>query len=66
MQTAPTSWLDTETLKPKYGLKVLHEGRWKNLAEDGKPCIYDTETERDAKRAEYRKIQAPSNDGNQR
>lgn len=58
MRTAPTTWLDTITLQSKYGLKVFHDGKWKNLAENGKPCIYDTTVERDAKRAEYRKIKA--------
>lgn len=58
MRTRPTSWIDIDTLQGKYGLQVLHKGKWRNLAENGKPCVYDTQEERDAKRREYSKIKA--------
>lgn len=61
MRTRPNDWLDTNTLETKYGIDVLHDGKWKHLAEDGKPCIYSTPAERDAKRAEYRKKSMPPN-----
>lgn len=62
MRTRANDWLDTNTLETKYGIDVLHDGKWKHLAEDGKPCIYSTPAERDAKRAEYRKKSMPPND----
>lgn len=39
-------WLDTKTLKTKYGLQG-HTGsrRWLHVAEDGVPLFYDTEIE---------------------
>lgn len=40
MRTRPNDWIDTNTFETKYGIDVLHEGKWKHLAEDGKPCIY--------------------------
>lgn len=56
MITRPTRWIDLKTLKPKFGLEVRLHGKWMGYAENGKPCIYDSEKERDAKRAEVRKI----------
>lgn len=56
MITRPTSWLDTNTGKPKYGLQVKLHGTWHGYAEDGKPYLVDTMKERDAKRAEVRRI----------
>ncbi len=61
MRTAANNWIDTSTGKLKYGIDVLHNGVWKHLAENGKACIYDSEEERDAKRAEYRKWRVPPN-----
>lgn len=51
-------WLDTKTNLPKFGIQgkaVGWEVRWLHCAEDGKPLIYDTEAERDAKLKELRK-----------
>ena len=42
-------------MKPRFGFEVHHNGQWKNAAEDGVPCIYATEQERDEKRAEFRR-----------
>jgi len=48
--------MNTATGEPMYGLQVYARGQWKHLAEDGVPCIYSTEAERDAKRAQYRRL----------
>jgi hypothetical protein len=60
MKTRPFDWFDESKRVSMYGLQVLTEGGWKNLAEDGKPCIYPTTAERDQKRAEYRRRKAIS------
>lgn len=51
-------WLDTKTNTPKYGIQakaVDWEVRWLHCAEDGKPLLYDTPEERDAKLKELRR-----------
>lgn len=48
MRTRKHDWFDTVEHKPKYGFQLLVKGRWKHVAEDGKPCLFDTEEERDA------------------
>ena len=61
MRTRATEYLNRHTLKPEYGFQVFHDNEWKNVAENGEPCIYKTEKERDEKRAQYRKLK-PSNE----
>lgn len=56
MRTRPVEYLNTHTLQPEYGFQVFHNGEWKNVAEDSKPCIYKTEEERDEKRKMYRNL----------
>ena len=62
MRTRATKYLNRHTLKPEYGFQVFHDNKWKSVAENGEPCIYKTEKERDEKRAQYRKLK-PSNSG---
>lgn len=54
MEARPTNWLNLETLDEEFGIEVLHKDRWLNAAEGGKPLIFKTETERDAKIAAIR------------
>lgn len=58
MITRATKWLDLKSGQPKFGIEVRVHGRWMGLAEDGKPCIFDTAAERDAKRTSIRKIKS--------
>lgn len=55
MRTRAADWLNTETMRTMFGFQVYHEGRWRHVAENGKPLIYETREARDDKRAEYRK-----------
>jgi len=59
VRTRVLDWYDLANEKPLYGFQVFSGGRWCNAAEDDKPCIYATEAERDAKRAEFRRIKEP-------
>ena len=54
MRTKESNWINTHTLKPKYGIKVLVNGKWMHLMNDGKPCIFERKEERD----ELRKVVA--------
>ena len=60
MRTRNHDFLNRNTFEREFGFQVFDEGEWKNVAEDGVPCIYKTEKERDEKRAQYRKLK-PSN-----
>lgn len=60
MRTRATEYLNRHTLKPEYGFQVFHDNKWTNVAENGEPCIYKTEKERDEKRAQYRKLKPPN------
>jgi hypothetical protein len=55
MRTRLTAWYKKDLDEIWYGVKVLHKGHWCNLAEDGNACIYPTESEAQAKRAEMRR-----------
>ena len=50
LQYRPSTWFDTTKHAPVFGIEA-QEGSsdWLNLAEGGKPLIYDSEEERDAK-----------------
>lgn len=57
MKTRNHDWFDMKNpQQPKYGIQVQQDGKWYNAAENGEPCLFDTEAERDAKRAEFRKL----------
>lgn len=58
MQTRNHDWYDSENNRPMFGIQVKAGDSWRNAAENGKPCIYSTEAERDSKRAELRKRKA--------
>lgn len=49
MEARPKNWLNIETLNEEFGIEVKHKDRWLNAAEGGKPLIFKTEAERDAK-----------------
>ena len=61
MRTRKNDWFNSQTRIPSYGFQVFSCGRWLNAAENGKPCIYATEAERNNKQAEFRKLKAPYN-----
>lgn len=54
MKTKKTEYLDMKTLKPAYGIKVQHAGKWHDLAIDGVLYTAKTEKECEAKRAEIK------------
>jgi hypothetical protein len=56
MRTTPCTWFDTKGGGIKHGFMVRVDGKWMHAAENGKPCIYETEKERDKKRAQFRKM----------
>lgn len=60
MRTRNHDWFDEKNMCSMYSFQVVTEHGWENVAEDGKPCIYPTTEERDAKRAEYRRKKAIS------
>lgn len=49
MDARPKNWLNLETLNEEFGIEVRISGKWMHAAEAGKPLIYKTEAERDAK-----------------
>ena len=49
MEARPKNWLNLESLDEEFGIEVKHKDRWLNAAEGGKPLIFRTEAERDAK-----------------
>lgn len=53
-------WLDTKTMQPMHGIQaksVGFEARWFYCAEKGKPLLFKTEEERNAKLKELRASQ---------
>lgn len=63
MRTRNHQWVDLRNGATKYGFQVYANGRWCHTHKDGKPCIYDTATERDAERAKARKLAPESRTG---
>lgn len=55
MRTKLTKWLDTKTLKPKFGIATQIGGKWYQAAHDNKLLLFDTAEECQAKRKELRK-----------
>lgn len=51
-------WLDTSTMQEKFGIMVKNgtSQPWLNLAEDSRPCIYDSEETRNEKIEELRAL----------
>lgn len=58
MRTRNHDWFDENTHEVHYGFQILTGDGWKNVAEDGKPCIYKKKADRDRKRREYSKRSA--------
>lgn len=54
MRTRDHNWYDPKKNKTLYSFQVHHHGKWRHVAENGKPLIYTTPGERNAKRREYR------------
>lgn len=55
MRTKLSAWYKQDLDEVWFGVKVLVGGRWADLAETGKACIYPTQSEAEAKRGEMRK-----------
>jgi len=55
MKTRNSQWLDTNTLRPLFGVQVLKDGVWINAMLNGEPILCETEQERDEKRARVKK-----------
>jgi len=55
VRTREADWLDTKSMKTLFGIQVRVRSRWCYAHSDGKPLIYATKAERDAKRAELRR-----------
>jgi hypothetical protein len=57
MRFKKTTWLNTDTDKPVYGLKLKYAcmDKFVNVAINGKPALFNTEKERDQKIAEIKK-----------
>ncbi|MDA8428158.1 MAG: hypothetical protein M0T70_02775 [Geobacteraceae bacterium] len=47
-------WLNTETMKAQFGIQGLVNGQWHHCSEEGKPLIYDTKPEAQAKLKEIK------------
>jgi hypothetical protein len=62
MRTRNHDWFDTKRRRQLFSFQVRIGGIWCNVHNNGKPCIYDTEAERDESRAAMRKQPEPSSD----
>lgn len=60
MRTRKQDYLDMTTHTGKYGIDVWNPDThcWNGVAENGKPLLYDTAAERDAKRKEISKMKS--------
>ncbi len=57
MQTRSTTWVNIDTLTAAYRIKIKHPERgWINAGDGNGMFKFDTEKEREEKRAELRKI----------
>lgn len=59
MRTRKADYFDEQTYKPVYSFQVKYNGVWHNAHASGKPCLYDTEAERDIERKKVSKIKHP-------
>lgn len=57
MRFKRTTWLNTATNKPAYGIKMKYNcmDEFVSVAINGKPALFDTELERDRKIQEIKK-----------
>ena len=56
MRTRDHDWFDSNTNLPLYSYQVYKDGKWHHPSKDGKPQLFRTKEERDAARAEARKV----------
>ncbi|MDG3444684.1 hypothetical protein [Nitrospirillum amazonense] len=62
MEVRNHDWMDTETLRPLYGLEVFIPGTgWCFVARGGEPLLFDTEAERTAERKRMEAAPYPKN-----
>lgn len=54
MRTRNCDYFDSSRLRTVYGIELLIAGVWLRLSENGKPCLFATQEDRNAKRATYR------------
>ena len=45
MEYAVSKWLNTDTMKPVFGVIGMKDGKKYNIAQDGKPLFFDDEAE---------------------
>lgn len=56
MRTRNNNWFNIKTNTVQFGFQVFSDGQWMDAAENGVPCIFDSEEDRNKKRAEFRSI----------
>lgn len=56
MRFRKTTWLDTKTSKPVYGIKAEYKGKFYNAMSEGKPLFFDKKEERDQKIKDLKEI----------
>lgn len=52
METRSCMFVDITTMKPRYGIKVIHKGEWVDAGDSNGRFGFDTPEERNAKRDE--------------
>lgn len=52
MKTKPSMFINTKTMTPYYGIKVLHKGEWVDAGDSNGRFGFKTVEERDTKRKE--------------
>jgi len=60
MKFRKSTWLDTKTNKPVYGIKAshpeIHNGKFLNAMFENKPLLFDNAEERDSKIKELKEL----------
>ena len=59
MRTRNYDFLDMDTMQPLYSFQARLGDKWCCVHDNGKPCLYTTQAERDAARAAMRKRPEP-------
>lgn len=54
METKSCMFVDMTTMKPRYGIKVLHKGKWVDAGDNNGRFGFNTPEDRNAKRAELK------------
>lgn len=54
MRTRDHDWFDTKKQRPLYSFQVFQRGKWRHVAEDGKPLLFDNPGDRNISRHSYR------------